>query len=74
MAYVAVSELVRRVRLLLNEQLNALEIQGALDQIVRERFIGHQWSFAKDTFAFNTTAEASDGTVAITQGDTAVTG
>jgi hypothetical protein len=74
MAYITVAQLVRRCRLLLNEQLNALEIQEALDQIVRERFIGHQWSFAKDSLQFNTVAEVTTGTVAITQNTTAVTG
>lgn len=74
MAYVSAAAMTRRIRMLLNEQLTAIEIQEALDQTIRERVIGHQWSFMKDEFAFNTVAEASDGTVAITQDATTVTG
>ena len=74
MAILTVSSLEGRILNRINNKLDTLLVREIIEAQYRELFSQWTWSFGRTTGGFNTLAPLSGGTVAVTNGTTAVIG
>jgi hypothetical protein len=74
MALLTFSQLIGRIQMLCNEQIDYHEARAVLDDQYRAFFTEHEWTFSKIETRLTTRAGKTDGTVTVTQDSPTVVG